>query len=175
MMTRLIEEGRSKCAMYWPKELQKPLVLPNYEITMTDEEITKEITNRQLTVKKQGETETRTVWHLHYTEWPDHGIPQVATSFLKLIQLSDEHNLSNAPIVAHCSGNKTNVNFQTNKQINKTILAGLGRTGTFVLVHSILEKAKKDKSFTSVSVPNELLSYRKERSALVQSVEQMGK
>jgi hypothetical protein len=52
-------------------------------------------------------------------------------------------------------------------------IAGLGRTGTFVVVHYILERAKNDKSFHSFNVPNILLDYRKQRALMVQSTEQL--
>jgi protein tyrosine phosphatase len=71
MVTRVIEDGRNKCAQYWPTELQTPQQFGIFEVTMSDEEVTKEITNRHFTLKNAATNETKTnIVQLHYTEWP---------------------------------------------------------------------------------------------------------
>jgi protein-tyrosine phosphatase len=73
---------------------------------------------------------------------------------LKLVALADEHNTTNAPIVVHCS-------------------AGLGRTGTFIVVHHVFEQARAEKSmFKELSVPTMVLELRRQRHGMVQSPEQ---
>lgn len=65
--------------------------------------------------------EQREVIHYHCTTWPDFGVPQSPTAFLKfLCAVRASGALDNAgPTVVHCS-------------------AGIGRSGTFCLVDSCL-------------------------------------
>lgn len=65
--------------------------------------------------------EQREVFHYHCTTWPDFGVPQSPTAFLKfLYTVRASGALENAgPAVVHCS-------------------AGIGRSGTFCLVDSCL-------------------------------------
>jgi len=154
MLTRIMEDGKKKCEQYWPSELQVPIEFGDFSITLSDEEVTKEITNRHLHIVKKSNNEKKDLWQLHYTEWPDQGIPQVSTSFLKLIHLSNEHNTSNSPIIVHCS-------------------AGLGRTGTFCIVHEVLEMVSKDKKFKNVSIGKLIIETRESRFGMVQTVEQL--
>lgn len=64
--------------------------------------------------------------HLLYTAWPDHGVPEKKheASLLKLIRLADSINKEHSsgadlPAIVHCS-------------------AGVGRTGTFITLSSLL-------------------------------------
>jgi protein tyrosine phosphatase len=68
-------------------------------------------------------SETRTVWHVHYLEWPDHKSSN-AHSVLSVIDLArslQNANPSAGPMVVHCS-------------------AGCGRTGTFCTIDSVLDQ-----------------------------------
>ena len=61
-----------------------------------------------------------TQWH--YLGWPDHGCPQYATSLISFIrQFHKTHKKDGSPVLVHCS-------------------AGVGRTGTFIVLDSILER-----------------------------------
>lgn len=68
MLTRIVEENKVKCAQYWPNDLQTPSKFGKFEVTKSDEEVTKEITIRNLTVKVGAQT--KNITHLHYTYWP---------------------------------------------------------------------------------------------------------
>ena len=77
---------------------------------------------------------TRNVKQIHFTKWPDHGVPpidKVYDAFCKIIEEVDNNediskisdNQYKSPVVVHCS-------------------AGVGRTGTFISLynfHSILK------------------------------------
>ena len=71
------------------------------------------------------DAETRTLHHLHFTAWPDHGVPSDATRFLALLTEYDRLKAlvsDRASYTAvHCS-------------------AGVGRTGVFILVDIMMEK-----------------------------------
>ncbi|KAI8951266.1 protein-tyrosine phosphatase-like protein [Xylaria longipes] len=65
-----------------------------------------------------------TVWHLLYRRWPDFGVPRVEDygSFFELMKLSRELNTNaNNPRIIHCS-------------------AGVGRTGTFISLETLMRE-----------------------------------
>lgn len=77
MITNLVERGRRKCDMYWPKEgtdtygliqvkFVKEEVMASYTIR------TFQIRHLKLKKKKQLANE-RYVYQYHYTNWNDHG------------------------------------------------------------------------------------------------------
>ena len=66
--------------------------------------------------------ESREVLHFHYMTWPDFGVPQSPTVFLRFlsaVRKSGALDPDVGPAVVHCS-------------------AGIGRSGTFCLVDSCL-------------------------------------
>lgn len=95
------------------------------------------------------------ITHFHYTEWPDHGVPDSSKVFLDLLEKVNKANTKNTPIVVHCS-------------------AGVGRSGTFLALHSLIEQIKQCKDLANLkfNLVNLVLSLREHRFSLVQSVEQ---
>ncbi|KAI1822202.1 protein-tyrosine phosphatase-like protein [Xylaria intraflava] len=74
-----------------------------------------------LHVKGHGDT---VVWHLLYRRWPDFGVPKIDDhdSFFELMKLSRELNsTTDNPRIVHCS-------------------AGVGRTGTFIALETLLRE-----------------------------------
>lgn len=70
--------------------------------------------------------ESREIYHFHYTDWPDFGVPKTPTPFLRFlrdIRRSGGLDPSYGPAVVHCS-------------------AGIGRSGTFCLIDFCLIKVK---------------------------------
>jgi len=66
--------------------------------------------------------DSREVLHFHYTTWPDFGVPQRPTAFLRFladVRKSGALDQNVGPPVVHCS-------------------AGIGRSGTFCLVDACL-------------------------------------
>ena len=85
----------------------------------------------------------------HFTSWPDHGVPKFATSLIAFIRrVQKGHNKDDGyPLLVHCS-------------------AGVGRTGTFILLDSMLERMKKEET---VNVYEFLFNMRAKRTMMVQS------
>ena len=90
------------------------------------------------------------VTQFHYTVWPDHGVPSNTSAMLNIIKrIRKLHPYSDPqPLLVHCS-------------------AGVGRTGTFIVLDIMLERMKAEKSFNIYAVVQQL---RKERVFMVQSL-----
>ena len=89
-----------------------------------------------------------TVSHYHFLGWPDHGVPQFATSLIGFIRrVRSGYNKGGPPMLVHCS-------------------AGVGRTGTFIVLDTMLERMEHEKN---VNVYEFLRSMRAKRIQMVQT------
>ena len=86
---------------------------------------------------------------MHYTAWPDHGLPQNAMSLISFIRrVRKEHPVSlDQPLLVHCS-------------------AGVGRTGTFILLDHVMQQMKRE---GTLSIYNILKGMRGQRMKMVQT------
>ncbi|CAI8039710.1 Receptor-type tyrosine-protein phosphatase S [Geodia barretti] len=93
-----------------------------------------------------------TVSHLHYTAWPDHGVPDNVMSLIAFIRhVRKLHPVSHQqPLLVHCS-------------------AGVGRTGTLILLDIIMQQMKTE---GTISVLHWLRNLRMQRMKMVQSQQQ---
>ncbi|KAI1743876.1 hypothetical protein F4680DRAFT_444572 [Xylaria scruposa] len=81
---------------------------------------------RKLNLHVDGRSDI-TVWHLLYRRWPDFGVPKVEDydSFFELMKLSRELNTNPTnPRIIHCS-------------------AGVGRTGTFITLETLMREIEE--------------------------------
>ena len=92
------------------------------------------------------------VTQYHFTSWPDHGVPKFATSLISFIRrVQKAHDKDKGiPLLVHCS-------------------AGVGRTGTIILLDSMLERIKAEKT---VNVYEFLMGLRQKRVLMVQTLVQ---
>ncbi|KAI9839064.1 MAG: hypothetical protein M1838_004407 [Thelocarpon superellum] len=137
MLTQTMEAGREKCAQYFPEHLDEPtLAVPDrdefgdgFAPSVTLLEVTHDEASRSCARKLQlvvGE-ESKIVWHLLFTGWPDFGVPEGSDreALLELIKLSNEKNVERTnPRVVHCS-------------------AGVGRSGTFIALDHLLAELEQ--------------------------------
>ena len=107
---------------------------------------------KHLKVKCTGSSSTeRLLYHFHYTHWPDHGAPEHPLPVLNFIKESSAMNPPNAgPIVVHCS-------------------AGVGRTGAYIVIDSMLKQIQAE---GALDIKSFLQHIRNQRSFLVQTEEQ---
>ena len=89
-----------------------------------------------------------TITHYHFLSWPDHDVPQFATALIGFIRrVRSSNTKSNQPLLVHCS-------------------AGVGRTGTFIVLDSMLERMENEKT---VNVYEFLTNTRRKRVHMVQT------
>ncbi len=90
----------------------------------------------------------RIITHLHYTKWPDHGVPDSVSPMMKFHQLvMKTFQGKRGPMLVHCS-------------------AGVGRTGTFIGVDLALEQAN-DKG--EVDIDGIVTRLRQQRTKMIQN------
>ncbi|XP_055880392.1 tyrosine-protein phosphatase non-receptor type 21-like isoform X3 [Biomphalaria glabrata] len=86
MLTPFQESGKSKCYVYWPQEpgAQYKQIYGEYEVELqfTDDSLCY-LTSR--IILRHGGCE-HMVWHLQYTDWPDHGCPEDTYGFLGVLR-----------------------------------------------------------------------------------------
>ena len=99
----------------------------------------------------QQEDQIKTITHIQFTSWPDHGVPKSPSSFLEFHKMAQQmYKPEVGPTLVHCS-------------------AGVGRTGTFLAVDYLLNQAEAE---NCVSVLRCLDELRKQRTNMVQSLDQ---
>ncbi|XP_060560019.1 cell death abnormality protein 1-like [Ruditapes philippinarum] len=113
MLTNLRETSGMKCEQYWPEE-DTEIEYGDITVKCRSVEAFAEYTVRTCTIVK-GKQE-RQIIQLHFTAWPDKGVPQEVTSLVEFRQrVNAVPKTLGGPIIVHCrycimfiSGNITN-------------------------------------------------------------------
>ncbi|KAL5486720.1 hypothetical protein EMCRGX_G019237 [Ephydatia muelleri] len=153
MLTRCIESGTEKCAQYWASTNGNHETA-RFKVTTISASQFADYTITSLVVsdKEKSEDELLHVKHFHFTSWPDHGVPDTPSSlvtFIKYVQKNCKFT-EESPLLVHCS-------------------AGVGRSGTFIALHILLERIKTEDSINVFECVNQM---RKRRPFMVQSLDQ---
>lgn len=152
MTTKEVERGKPKCVRYWPDEGQTK-EYGRYKLQHISESSNADYTLREFSVTKEGESEARSVFHYHFTAWPDHGVPSdpgCVLNFLHDVNQRQESIPDSGPIVVHCS-------------------AGIGRTGTFIVIDMIVDLIKKQGLGCEIDIQRTIQMVRTKRSGMVQT------
>ncbi|XP_076072950.1 receptor-type tyrosine-protein phosphatase T-like [Mytilus galloprovincialis] len=150
MVTQLIEKRKAKCERYWPKTVTEPLVVNNFIVTMKKEIEHTVYVYRSLTVLNKNTAQERTIHHFHFTQWPDHGVPDSIKLVKFYRKVRSQTCNQHGPMLVHCS-------------------AGIGRTGTFIAIDALYENGKK---VGHVNIMECIQMARKDRINMVQTHEQ---
>ncbi|XP_043196400.1 tyrosine-protein phosphatase Lar-like isoform X3 [Amphibalanus amphitrite] len=149
MMTRLEERARIKCDQYWPSkgtQTYGPII-----VTHTETQEVASYVVRTFQLQRSDSVERREVRQFQFTAWPDHGVPDHPTPFLMFLRRVKALNPSDAgPMVTHCS-------------------AGVGRTGCFIAIDSMLERIRCE---ATVDVYGHVTCLRAQRNYMVQTEDQ---
>nr|XP_033784675.1 receptor-type tyrosine-protein phosphatase beta-like [Geotrypetes seraphini] len=151
MLTKCIEQGKSKCNEYWPTKESR--MYGNIFVAITSEIILPDWTIRDFSVKNRRVNDTRPVRQFHFTAWPDHGVPEtsdILINFRCLVREHIKHCPSNSPILVHCS-------------------AGVGRTGTFIAIDHMIYQIELENSVDVLGIVHDL---RMHRALMVQTESQ---
>ncbi|XP_056325824.1 receptor-type tyrosine-protein phosphatase epsilon isoform X2 [Danio aesculapii] len=148
MLTNLKERKEDKCYQYWPD--QGCWTYGNVRVAVEDFTVLVDYTIRKFCVQyaSDGSKSPRLVTQLHFTSWPDFGVPFSPIGMLKFLKKVKHVNPSYAgPIVVHCS-------------------AGVGRTGTFIVIDGMIDMMHTEQK---VDVFGFVSRIREQRSQLIQT------
>ncbi|XP_026300846.1 tyrosine-protein phosphatase Lar isoform X14 [Apis mellifera] len=149
MMTKLEERTRIKCDQYWPGRGSETYGLMTVTITDVQELATYCI--RTFQISRAGYSERREIKQLQFTAWPDHGVPEHPAPFLQFLRRVRSLNPPDSgPLIVHCS-------------------AGVGRTGCFIVIDSMLERIKHEKM---IDIYGHVTCLRAQRNYMVQTEDQ---
>ncbi|KAG9509928.1 Tyrosine-protein phosphatase non-receptor type 2, partial [Fragariocoptes setiger] len=158
MLNRLIENEMNKCHQYWPEGKNSELTLSDVQLVVKfkSSKLFRNHIIRDLVLTDEVSGESRTIKQFHFTAWPDFGQPDSPLSFLRLLNaVKSSGGLEKyGPAIIHCS-------------------AGIGRSGTFCLIDSVLVMIEKTGSTSGIDIRKILVSMREYRMGLIQTPEQL--
>ncbi|XP_033109575.1 receptor-type tyrosine-protein phosphatase alpha-like isoform X2 [Anneissia japonica] len=153
VVTNVVEGTKRKCEQYWPDQNDSN-VYANIAVTNGGETNYRNYVVRNLQLQKVGTEEVHSVVQYHFTDWPDKSVPRPVPHLIDFIYAfrSAQRNSpsDSGPVIVHCS-------------------AGAGRTGTVIVIASMLDMAKQE---GKVDVFNFVRSMREKRIQMVQTEEQ---
>lgn len=164
MTTKAVERGRAKCGQYWPPEEDGEEQHENFLVINTRMEVYQDYSITWLFLLNTKSNESRQIYHLQFTSWPDYGTPSSAAAFLEFlfkVRACQEEAVSSLgsewqghalgpPIVVHCS-------------------AGIGRTGTFITTDISLRRLEH---IQTVNIRETVRRIRSQRAFSIQMPDQ---
>ncbi|ESP03520.1 hypothetical protein LOTGIDRAFT_171307 [Lottia gigantea] len=162
MTTKEVERGRNKATKYWPEENEGAKEYSFYcgklKVKLLKESKETEFITREMelvmeTLEGQMVESPRIIYQYHFQTWPDYGVPQDPGSVLKFLYTinSKQYSVEDAgPLIVHCS-------------------AGIGRTGTFIVIDMILNQITTLGFDTDIDIQKTIQGVRSQRSGMVQT------
>ncbi|KAL1791340.1 Tyrosine-protein phosphatase non-receptor type 21 [Sigmodon hispidus] len=162
MVTAEEEGGREKSFRYWPRlgSRHNTVTYGRFKITTRFRTDSGCYATTGLKMKHLLTGQERTVWHLQYTDWPEHGCPEDLKGFLSYLEeiqsvrrhtnSTSEPKNPNPPLLVHCS-------------------AGVGRTGVVILSEIMIACLEHNEV---LDIPRVLDMLRQQRMMLVQTLGQ---
>ena len=159
MTTKEVERGKNKCVRYWPDKQADDVPsgirdFGNIRVETLSEKLCVDFILRELKVcRMDAPSDARILYQYHFTAWPDHGVPAdpgCVLNFLQEVNQKQEHVQPAGPIVVHCS-------------------AGIGRTGTFIVIDQIIDLIKRHGLSCEIDIQRSIQLVRSQRSGMVQT------
>ncbi|CAG2257823.1 Tyrosine-protein phosphatase non-receptor type 7,Receptor-type tyrosine-protein phosphatase R,Tyrosine-protein phosphatase non-receptor type 5,Receptor-type tyrosine-protein phosphatase beta,Receptor-type tyrosine-protein phosphatase N2 [Mytilus edulis] len=152
MVTKLEEKKGmyQKNVKYWPQNINRAIVVDNYRLTMKEEIHYTVYSYRLIILHNKMNKQERKVHQFHFTQWPDHGVPDSIKLVKFYRKVRSEKCDNSGPTLVHCS-------------------AGIGRTGTFIAIDALYEYGKK---VGHVDIMEYVQMMRKDRMNMIQTHEQ---
>jgi tyrosine-protein phosphatase non-receptor type 14/21 len=171
MVTDLSEQGQEKCFLYFPNS-EEPAknTLQFDEFTVKCNFTMQQTTyvTSSLTLNYNGNS--MTVWHIRYTDWPDHACPEDIQGFLSFLEGIDAvHRLSGREGSSLTLTKKKKNFIKPAPGLLVHCSAGCGRSGAVILCDAMLKSLDQSKE---LDVPKVLTQLRFQRMLAVQNFEQ---
>ena len=109
------------------------------------------ISFRFVTIKNKSDNQMKTAIHIFYPKWKDYGVPSDAKEFMELIKYVVNARKHDEKMLIHCR-------------------AGVGRTGTFILIDYIMNSIPKGIYPDIIDTIKEM---RTQRCAMIQNKQQL--
>ncbi|XP_065921325.1 receptor-type tyrosine-protein phosphatase epsilon-like [Magallana gigas] len=149
-LTNISEAKTKKCAKYWP-DLNDKHMEGDISVRCQKEQTYAENVVRHLRIKNISDKTERDAFMFHYTQWPDHGVPEPLSLVVfhrHVMKTVEDHPMGY--IVVHCS-------------------AGVGRTGTFIALDALYKEGERT---GKVNVPQYVEKMRNARINMIQGEDQ---
>ncbi|XP_074096980.1 tyrosine-protein phosphatase non-receptor type 11 isoform X2 [Cotesia typhae] len=166
MTTKEMERGKNKCARYWPEEGEVAEYGNEWKVRALARTSTADYTLREFLLQgnKPNFSEPRRIYHYHFQAWPDHGVPSDPGCVLNFLH---DVNARQDSISA-----SLNSNGQTPATVGPILVhcsAGIGRTGTFIVIDMILDQIKQHGLDCEIDIQRTIQRVRSQRSGMVQT------
>ncbi|KAL4233516.1 hypothetical protein ACF0H5_008197 [Mactra antiquata] len=145
MLTKLVENGRHKCDKYWP-DVSEPVYYGDLVVSVSSESNVSENTIRIIEVKLKDDV--KKVYQFCYLKWPDMGCPDTPDLLIDFVKNVRNYTKGErlaaktpGPTVVHCS-------------------AGVGRTGTFIAVDTLLQHIRDHDEVDIFKLVKKMRNYR---------------
>lgn len=122
--------------------------------------------------------EPRRVFHFHFQAWPDHGIPEEPGKFIQFLHDVNEKQREVVSKGWKSSGSEVTCGMTTDAEVTQPPIvvhcsAGIGRTGTFIVIDMIFDQIQElGIDCLEIDIQRTILVVRNQRSGLVQTEQQ---
>ncbi|XP_029664914.1 tyrosine-protein phosphatase non-receptor type 11 isoform X1 [Formica exsecta] len=166
MTTKEVERAKNKCARYWPEEGEVAEYGNEWKVCAISQTSTADYTLREFLLQgtKPNFSESRRIYHYHFQAWPDHGVPSDPGCVLNFLH---DVNARQESIAASLASNNQNV--PCIGPILVHCSAGIGRTGTFIVIDMILDQIKRHGLHCDIDIQHTIQRVRSQRSGMVQT------
>lgn len=175
MTTKELERGKTKCAKYWPDQGQMK-EWGAAKVTCLSESSTNDYTLREFLFSWKNKDE-RHIYQYHFQVWPDHGVPSDPGCVLNFLH---DVNARQEQIMLECitpvsrplhpvDSGKTHFLVHLQGPICVHCSAGIGRTGTFIVIDMILDQIDRSGLDTEIDIQRTIQMVRSQRSGMVQT------